>query len=271
MRINNRTLRALFLALALCLAAWCLSLSAAQASSGAGTLTDTRDGKTYRTMKIGKQTWMAENLNYRPQQDKTWCYENDTSYCKTWTAQILNYAEPTGSWCYNDSNSYCDKYGRLYDWNTARTACPSGWHLSTVNEWRFLYKTVRIQAGNPEIDWYKIDRKLKSKSGWNRNLDGTGGNGTDNIGFSALPGGSSNGGVRFFHVGEHGYWWADAGREKTRGYAHIMKYNRFGHIEKHYRAGYVDMYLPEKNDGISVRCVMDTTPQPAKEPSHDNQ
>jgi uncharacterized protein (TIGR02145 family) len=129
MVINNRTHRALFLASALCLAAAWLSLSAAQTSGGSGTFTDTRDGKTYKTVTIGAKRWMAENLNIKTE----------------------------GSWCYDNKESNCDKYGRLYDWGAAMRACPSGWHLPTHMEWDDLVKSA---------DGNKAGKTLKSSSGW---------------------------------------------------------------------------------------------------------
>ena len=102
-----------------------------------GTLTDSRDGQTYRTVKIGDQVWMAENLNF----------ETDSSFC------------------YNDSAEYCAKYGRLYVWTAAMDACPSGWHLPDTAEW----KTLLAAVGGDSI----AGMKLKSTSGWNSDGNGT--------------------------------------------------------------------------------------------------
>ena len=118
------------------------------AASQNGTLTDSRDGQNYRTVKIGNQVWMAENLNFKTD----------------------------SSWCYDDNPENCKKYGRLYEWKTAMKACPAGWHLPSMDEFRILVETV----GGEKI----AGEKLKSKSGWN-----DGGNGSDAFGFSALPAG----------------------------------------------------------------------------------
>jgi hypothetical protein len=89
-----------------------------------GTLTDERDGKTYKTVKIGNQTWMAENLNYNTSPN------SPSMYCT----------------CYKDSASYCDKYGRLYAWDVAKKACPTGWKLPDMADWNRLITNVGGEA-----------------------------------------------------------------------------------------------------------------------------
>lgn len=109
----------------------------AAVSSVTGMFMDLRDGKKYKTVKIGNQTWMAENLNFKTQD----------------------------SYCYEDNESKCSKYGRLYKWQVALKACPAGWHLPSKEEFDILIKTV----GGEKI----AGEKLKSKSGWNDGGNGS--------------------------------------------------------------------------------------------------
>jgi uncharacterized protein (TIGR02145 family) len=141
------------------------------------TFTDNRDGKVYKKITAGSRTWMAENLNY----------------------------EAEVSECYELEADNCAKYGRLYNWETALKACPAGWRLPLNGEWKALMVYVGYDAG----------KKLKSKRGWKK-MGGFKGNGTDEYGFSALPGGElraklgSNGEItgQFYGVGDYGYWWS---------------------------------------------------------------
>jgi uncharacterized protein (TIGR02145 family) len=155
-----------------------------------GSVSDS-NGKSYKTILIGAQTWMAENLDYDGGDgSKGKCYENNTANC--------------------------DKYGRLYDWETAMNEapssttnpsgvqgiCPSGWHLPSDTEWDAL------QLGT------NLGTKLKAISGWNNDDDGESGNGTDNYGFKALPGGKFTSSA-FRNVGEEGIWWTSSEKDAT--------------------------------------------------------
>jgi uncharacterized protein (TIGR02145 family) len=173
--------------------------------------TDSRDGRKYRAVKIANMTWMAENLNY----------------------------ETPGSGCYNNNSSNCDKYGRLYILETAKTACPDGWHLPSAKEW---YRLELSGGGSSEVG-----RLLKSTKGWN-NAPGETGNGTDSFGFSALPGGLRAPNGRFGNVGYDGYWWTatvggKSGSAEGRG--------------MNYRNNKVGSYDIERGNACSVRCVQD--------------
>ena len=159
-------------------------------------LKDKRDGKSYRTIRVGSQTWMAENLNYKTGNSK----------------------------CYGDEASNCDKYGRLYDWNDAMGACPAGWRLPTERDWNIL---VSISGGQRSSG-----RRLKSATGWKNN-----GNGTDDFGFSALPGGK----------GDYGRWWS-----ATEKGADEARYRGMGS-----NVAGVDRMTNSKTNSFSVRCVRD--------------
>ncbi|MDR1811307.1 MAG: fibrobacter succinogenes major paralogous domain-containing protein [Candidatus Fibromonas sp.] len=185
-------------------------LFAAVSICGQGSFNDPRDGKKYKTTKIGTQTWMAENLNYNA----------------------------SGSRCYGNDENNCQKYGRLYDWNTALKACPSGWHLPSKDEWQEL---VDFAGGGELAGTY-----LKTKSGWNDNK-GVSGNGMDSYGFSALPGGFGNSDGSFYGVGDYGDWWSASENNSNYAYLRYMGYHS-------------DYALWDDSDEgclFSVRCVQD--------------
>ncbi len=191
-----------------------------------GMLTDSRDGQTYKTVVIGTQTWMAENLNYAV--DSSWCYEN--------------------------SADNCAKYGRLYQWASAMAlpaayneatwggsdanhqgVCPAGWHIPTNAEWTTLENTV----GGENV----AGTALKSTSGWDE-----GGNGTDAYGFSALPAGNRyNYSGSFGDVGYRANFWSAT--EYGTGYA----YGRY----LYYGRAHMDAGYEYKHDPFSVRCLKD--------------
>jgi len=164
--------------------------------------TDARDGKKYKTVVIGKQTWMAENLNYNANSSK----------------------------CYDNKPANCDKYGRLYNWETAMKACPKGWHLPSKVEWDVLTATV-----GGEITEGKY---LKATSGWNEN-----GNGEDKFGFAALPGGYGNSFGSFLSIGIGGNWW-------SASYAYDRNMNCISE-SAYWDNSNMDDFL------LSVRCVKD--------------
>jgi len=172
-------------------------------ADASGVITDSRDGKKYKTVVIGGKRWMAENLNYQ------------TS---------------SGSWCYKNDNSNCEKYGRLYDWNTARTVCPAGFHLPLRQEWNNL---VAAAGGDKNAG-----KKLRAKNN---------GNGTDEYGFSALPGGYRGDVGGFYNAGDNGYWWT-----ATEGFASTAYYR-----DIYYKNDYVNEHRNIKLFGRSVRCLED--------------
>ena len=245
----NKTKPLLFAAGFVLTMALALSCSSDSSSSGAGTC-----DANFRTETIGTQTWMAENLN-----------------CNV-----------GGSKCYDNNPANCAKYGRLYDWSTAmalpascnssdcssqiqskhRGICPAGWHIPSGADWMALSSYVESDSGCRicETSNLKAIRiflkllpafpncttcdasKLKAMSGWNSN-----GNGTDQYGFSALPGGYRNSDGSFVNVGDYGFWWSANEDDSYYAYGQYMRYGSDG-------AGW---YYYEKSYLFSVRCIQD--------------
>jgi len=176
-----------------------------------GIFTDPRDDQEYRTVVIGGKKWMAQNLNH----------------------------QTDGSWCYNNDNFNCIRYGRLYTWDAAVSACPTGWRLSTREDWNNLI----MAAGGDGI----AGEKLKSKTEWSERQCGGSRNcnGTDDYGFSALPGGSRTSDGGFHVVGSHGYWWC-----VTKNDVGVRLMSSVG-------ARVSAVSGAKSDDAFSVRCVYD--------------
>jgi uncharacterized protein (TIGR02145 family) len=184
------------------------------------------EGKTYKTVVIGNQTWMASNLNY----------------------------DAEGSVCYEN----CVKYGRLYNWATAmqlpsscnstscsdqvnakhKGICPTDWHIPNNDDWETLVDFVG--------DSFTAGTKLKAKSGWNEN-----GNGEDTYGFAALPGGMAQPDGGFEAVGNSGVWRSASEDDAVIAFIWVLDYDD----ETEYGSTY--QTLSSKRRLFSVRCVKD--------------
>ena len=184
------------------------------------TFTDSRDGKVYKIVKIGSQTWFAENLNYAAEGSK--CYGED--------GFVINIDRLFNT----DVQANCTKYGRLYNWKTALTACPAGTHLPTDEEWTTLVDYV----GGSKI----AGKKLKSTNGW-----GYEDRSTNEYGFSALPGGYGYLDVRFSYADSYGYWWGATECDAYYVWRRDMLYNHEGVLRSY----------GDKRVLNSVRCVLD--------------
>jgi uncharacterized protein (TIGR02145 family) len=193
-------------------------------------------GQTYRTVRIGTQIWFAENLNYAGEDPDN----------------------PIGR-CYGDKPDNCTIYGRLYDWATAvgfpsscnessclsqiqskhKGICPSGWHIPSEGDW----ETLMDYVGGYET----AGTKLKAESGW-EDYGGQSSNGTDQYGFSALPGGGGYSDNNFINVGLFGDWWSASEIDSNYAYYRYMGFNLESTIW---------IYLDGKSYLRSVRCLQD--------------
>jgi uncharacterized protein (TIGR02145 family) len=197
------------------------------------------EGEDYEAVLIGTQTWLARNLNYNAPGSK----------CGSGSSL-------------SDDNTACDTYGRLYNWETAMVlpncnttscsgqiqsphqgVCPDGWHIPSSEDWgklsRYADGSTDANAGYASTT---AGRYLKAASGWNSN-----GNGTDDYGFSALPGGYGYSDGSFDGAGYYGYWWSASEDGSSYAYHRGLYYN----FEYAYWGNYSKSYL------FSVRCLQD--------------
>jgi uncharacterized protein (TIGR02145 family) len=177
--------------------------------ASANSFTDSRDKQVYALIKIGTQTWMAQNLNFVTSSSRSYKLSSDSA----------------------------SKYGQLYDWNDATTACPTGWHLPSDAEWTKLESTVGGSA--------TAGTALKSTSGWSG-----GGNGKNTSGFNALPGGYYNTYDGSTGSGQYAVWWTST--EQNAGYTaytRMLIYSLIGSSSTYFFPG------NESGTYNSVRCL----------------
>lgn len=198
------------------------------ARNGTGIITDF-DGNSYNTVTIGTQEWMAENL-------KTTHYSNGKAIQSiTDNTSWSNLGENDEAYCYyENSTNKRETYGALYTFAAAKDACPTGWHLPTDEEWTTLETFVNR-------DGYFCNA-LKATFGWSSE-----GKGTDNYGFSALPGGTRSNEGQFHYAGDYGNWWGYTTNSTSYAYRREI-HNSTANIFRNY---------DNKSAGNSVRCVKD--------------
>ena len=208
------------------------------ASAPNAALCDKRDGRIYRTVRIGGQVWMAENLKF----------------------------QAPGSWCYEDKAENCSTYGRLYKWTTAvglddsylsksakdllaseiRGICPEGWHVPTSAEMKTLYSGLRKKLKDRKDSVVEgVGTSLKKKDGWEESDEAP--PGTDRFGFGAVPGGYRNANGVFNYLGQDcNFWVASEASEAGRApYWNLYFANE----------DFLGVYNNVKSTGYSLRCL----------------
>jgi uncharacterized protein (TIGR02145 family) len=209
------------------------------------------DGNVYKTVTIGTQVWMAENL-------KTTRYCNGDLIGTTTpvSLDISNENTPKYQWAYAGNENNVAAHGRLYTWFSVsdnRNICPTGWHVPTAAQWTILIDYLSNNGygyggGYRGID---IGKSMAAPSGWATDeTKGSIGNdqaGNNSIGFTALPSGFRHYNGRFSHVGKVGNWWTT-----TESCDTLAQF-----FDMYYDYGYVNSYNNNKHFGFSVRCLRD--------------
>jgi uncharacterized protein (TIGR02145 family) len=191
------------------------------------------DGNIYKTVYIGSQQWMAENLKVSKYNDGT-VIPNITEDSK-WSNLT------SGAWSYYNN----DAYGKLYNWyavtkttNGNKNVCPTGWHVPTDAEWMVLIDYL----GGLTVAGGKM-KEVGTTSWYSPNKDAT-----NTSLFSALPGGYRGFDGNDGSIGAHGFWWSSSEFSPDMAYNRYLYYNIGGNVSSHGNS---------KKYGFSVRCLRD--------------
>lgn len=184
-------------------------------SDNSGVFTDERDGQSYKWVKIGDQIWMAENFNFKT---------------------------PSGSWFYDNDSAIGDSYGRLYDFETAKTIAPTGWHLPSKFEYEDLYRYL----GGEDVAGGKI--KSTGTNFWKpANISAS-----NESGFNALPGGKMYEGS-FVNMMQYCSFWTE-----TEYNAHYFPYAYYTGARN--SDGVALLNYMDRSNACSVRFIKDKEP-----------
>ena len=187
-----------------------------------GEFLDTRDNQVYRTLVISNHVWTAQNMNYEIESEENreatnWCYKNDPDNCK--------------------------KLGRLYAWDAAQKACPEGWHLPTVDDWKELLEDQSCNTTQSDYGTWIYDcagNRLKATDSWDSQKEER----KNAFGFSV-----TGAGIRFekkdIGINEAAIFWSATDTLSFYAFAVIFQDN-----ENSTLLGAID-----KENGFSVRCV----------------
>lgn len=199
------------------------------------------DGNIYYAVTIGNQTWLNKNLNvthYRNNDPIPYVTDNSL-----WSG--LSYGAYS-EW--DNSIFYQTAYGLLYNWyaiNDTRGVCPTGWHVPTDAEWYTLENYIDPTVNDPlSVNWRgtNVGTKLKATTGWIDN-----GSGTDEYGFSGLPGGYRKYDGTYWFLGHYAYWWTSDENSSTEAWKRSI-FNEDYTSNRNANA---------KTCGFSIRCIKD--------------
>ena len=221
-----------------CIVTRTIAIAPQNPSSGYGSNITDIDGNSYKTVYIGTQQWMGENL-------KTSKYSDGTTIPNV--IDVIQWSNPTtGAWAYyNNDAANNTKYGKLYNWYAVspgnKNVCPTGWHVPTDTEWAVLTDYL----GGLSVAGGKM-KEVGTTSWVSPNTEST-----NTSLFAGLPGGkrnlNANYELNFIDIGREGYWWS--GADYDTGYAW---YRHLG-----YDGGNAGRSGTNKGNGLSVRCLRD--------------
>ena len=223
------------------------------------TFTDSRDGKVYKTVTIGEQVWMAENLAYLPSlvgpatgSEAEGHGSDPYYYVYGYVGTNVTNAKKTANY---------QTYGVLYNWPAAMNGaessdanpsgiqgiCPDGWHLPSESEWTQLEIYLGISQEDADYDqWIESDVADKLKETGTSHWDSKNKAATNESGFTALPGGYRELDGTFNYIGSGGNWWSSKQYDTDKAWGHNL-----------YGISYLRRFCFDKNFGFSVRCLRD--------------